>query len=58
MNLVDDDLCPMCLSDVETVEHLFFECPFSSQCLRELGNWLQLTTTPQKLLDMIKYKWK
>jgi hypothetical protein len=29
----DDDLCIMCASGQdETVDHLFFNCPFANQC--------------------------
>ena len=55
---VNDDQCPMYLSNAETVEHMFFKCSFSAKCLTELGNWLHLYTTPQTLADMINFKWK
>lgn len=58
MQLIDDDHCPTCLSKAESVGHIFFECPFSFQCLREIGNLLQLTTIPQKLVHMINFNWK
>lgn len=58
IQLIDDDQCSMCLHTAETIEHLFFQCPFSTHCLKELGKWLQLYTIPQKIADMINFKWK
>ena len=58
IQLVNDDQCLMCLSNAETVEHLFVKCPFSAKCLKELGNWLHLYTTPQMFANMINFKWK
>ena len=58
MNLLADDQCSMCLVAAEIVEHLFFLCPFSARCMKELGNWLPLIRLPLTFADMAKYKWK
>ena len=42
MKLIDDDQCPMCLSVVQTIDHLFFSRPFSARCLKELCKLLHL----------------
>lgn len=58
MKLVDDDQCPMCLSTVETIDHLFFTCPFSARRFKELCTWLQLYKYPLMIPSIINYKWK
>lgn len=40
MKLTYDDQSPMCLSATKTIDDLFFTCPFSATCLKELCNWL------------------
>ena len=46
MGVVDDDLCPICGTQPETTEHLFFKYNFSAQCTkackldgRKLEHW-------------------
>ena len=58
MNLLADDQFQMCLVATETIEDMFFLCPFSARCMKELGNWLSLLNFPLKLANMITYKWK
>ena len=36
--IVDSDLCPLYGSQPETTSHLFFNCPFSMQCVPEIKN--------------------
>ena len=56
--VLDNDLCPICLSAAESPEHLFFECHFSSLCLKKLQKWLNIQTLPTNLSTIIKKRWK
>ena len=36
MGVVEDDRCPICDSQTEMTEHLFFNCDFSCKCVEAL----------------------
>ena len=40
IGVVTDATCPMCSLCYESVEHIFFQCPYSQQCLQCLQKWL------------------
>ena len=58
MKVVDKDLCPMYMTTTESSEHLFFECHFSSKCIKELQHWLSINLFPLNLKMIAKKKWK
>ncbi|CAI9106245.1 OLC1v1005360C1 [Oldenlandia corymbosa var. corymbosa] len=37
---VQDENCCLCTGQKETIEHLFFLCPFSSELIGKMKNWL------------------
>ena len=37
-----DDRCLLCSTNIETHDHLFFSCTFSSQVWTSLAQWLQI----------------
>ncbi|KAK7281909.1 hypothetical protein RIF29_10279 [Crotalaria pallida] len=45
-----DPRCALCMVEIETRDHLFFECHWSRQLLEILGDWIRL--------DSVFYKYK
>ncbi|KAK9671860.1 hypothetical protein RND81_12G059300 [Saponaria officinalis] len=43
LGLEADEGCYFCGYHSETIEHLFFECPFSATCVRLVQGWLGMT---------------
>ncbi|XP_074305324.1 uncharacterized protein LOC141640419 [Silene latifolia] len=39
--VINDGGCELCGEEVETVEHLFFECRYSQMCLTLINDWLE-----------------
>ena len=60
MKLIEDDQCPVsvCLSTTETIDHLFFDCPFSTRCFEKLCNWLHMHNYPTMIVSIINLKLK
>jgi hypothetical protein len=60
--IVDNNSCVLCVSGVETIDHLFFECQFSTYIWTLCRLKLQLEPTPigtlQQEAEMIKAKFK
>ncbi|XP_019238531.1 PREDICTED: uncharacterized protein LOC109218607 [Nicotiana attenuata] len=42
MGITQDTMCTICDRAPETVEHLFFECQFSKECMKIIVNWLSI----------------
>ncbi|WMV18234.1 hypothetical protein MTR67_011619 [Solanum verrucosum] len=36
--IIDDDICSLCKAEVETHQHLFFTCSFSTQLCQKMLN--------------------
>ncbi|XP_019238011.1 PREDICTED: uncharacterized protein LOC109218132 [Nicotiana attenuata] len=49
LKLCQDSDCLICGRHKETVEHLFFECKLSEECLKELLKWMKKGTTKTDL---------
>lgn len=50
-------LCPMCNSDVEHLLHIFFDCPFASNCWQVVGSqydMLVVDSAPSWLLNKME----
>ncbi|XP_074278591.1 uncharacterized protein LOC141602184 [Silene latifolia] len=43
MEIIQANVCYLCGHDAETIDHLFFQCSFSSRCLALLQDWLKIT---------------
>ncbi|XP_049410595.1 uncharacterized protein LOC125873778 [Solanum stenotomum] len=41
--IIEDDVCSLCKTEVETYQHLFFTCSFSKQIWKKMLNWLLIT---------------
>ncbi|XP_048493032.1 uncharacterized protein LOC125493606 [Beta vulgaris subsp. vulgaris] len=39
----DSDRCLLCQQHSENMDHLFFRCHFSAQCIRDVLSWLNIT---------------
>ncbi|XP_062114435.1 uncharacterized protein LOC133825522 [Humulus lupulus] len=39
-NVLPEARCQFCTVEDETSAHLFFECPFSSECLQQIKSWV------------------
>ncbi|XP_070013283.1 uncharacterized protein [Nicotiana sylvestris] len=42
MGISQEDRCPICGTEEETTQHLFFECVYSQQYLREVLQWMNI----------------
>ncbi|XP_074313789.1 uncharacterized protein LOC141648982 [Silene latifolia] len=57
MGVTQTNICFLCGTDAESVEHLFFQCDFSKRCKALLSEWLQMDIPEQQVLDWwIKYR--
>uniref|UniRef100_A0A803QBL0 Reverse transcriptase zinc-binding domain-containing protein n=1 Tax=Cannabis sativa TaxID=3483 RepID=A0A803QBL0_CANSA len=52
--IITDPSCLLCSGNAETCEHLFFHCPFSSECLQRIKNWLGWKTPASSLWDLVR----
>lgn len=53
-NQIQDTMCILCNATVENRQHLFFECPYSKQCLRKVQEWLNWKYLGGDLLGLIR----
>lgn len=51
MGVIDNDTCPICGSNAETTDHLFFKCEFSRQCVDMVRQWLKVPWNVWSLKD-------
>lgn len=54
LKISQDSACTICGIQRETVEHLFFECKYSEECLKRLLIWMQRGTIKHDL----KGRWR
>lgn len=54
IRLTEDDLCAICGTQIETRDHLFFNCDFSRQCIDKLRQWLKVTWNIKNLKDLYR----
>ncbi|XP_062112537.1 uncharacterized protein LOC133823707 [Humulus lupulus] len=40
-NVLPEARCQFCTVEDETTTHLFFDCPFSSECLQQIKSWVR-----------------
>lgn len=53
-----DEICPLCAATKESVQHLYFECPFSQRCLDSIETWIGIRFKAIARMDFRKYKLK
>ncbi|XP_074283719.1 uncharacterized protein LOC141608256 [Silene latifolia] len=51
MGIIQTNVCFLCGCNAETVEHLFFLCPFSSRCLELVAAWLNISLPDQGVIE-------
>ncbi|GFZ21489.1 similar to CYCLIN D3;2 [Actinidia rufa] len=51
----DDRLCPLCRSEDETVDHLFFRCRVGGQIWAQIKAWLGITRAMQTIKASVKW---
>ncbi|XP_021867556.1 uncharacterized protein [Spinacia oleracea] len=54
VGITPDDLCPICFTQVEKINHLFFTCEFSKQCRQLLMNWLGVHLNRTTITGLLK----
>lgn len=54
MGVADDDLCPICGTQTETRDHLFFTCEFSRKCIGAVKEWLGVNWNVQIMQDFYR----
>ncbi|GFZ08668.1 hypothetical protein Acr_20g0004760 [Actinidia rufa] len=55
MEFSDDRLCPLCRSEDETVDHLFFRCRVGGQIWAQIKAWLGITRAMQTIKASVKW---
>ena len=53
MKLEETELCGLCNQDIESLYHLYIDCPKTQYFWRNLSNWIQTKTNKTLLLDNI-----
>uniref|UniRef100_A0A803Q2Q6 Reverse transcriptase domain-containing protein n=1 Tax=Cannabis sativa TaxID=3483 RepID=A0A803Q2Q6_CANSA len=43
--VIEEDICLLCNDSSETIEHIFFCCQYSKECLLQIKGWLQWEAT-------------
>ncbi|XP_062088788.1 uncharacterized protein LOC133795351 [Humulus lupulus] len=54
-NITEDSTCILCNGADETVDHLFFGCSFSQDCLQQLKNWLGWRAHIESLHGLLRW---
>jgi len=50
-----DEVCPLCRSDGESVQHLFFNCPVAGNIWRYLLQWQGITRSNQGWMEEVQW---
>ncbi|KAF4352150.1 hypothetical protein F8388_012274 [Cannabis sativa] len=50
-----NNLCPVCDSEVETHDHIFFNCYYTSQVFEAVNRWLGDFHWPRSTVEMLQY---
>ncbi|XP_057548036.1 uncharacterized protein LOC130826466 [Amaranthus tricolor] len=56
-NVVEDATCVLCKTDIETHDHLFFNCICSSVILKQVMNWLGYKFQTYSLQHLLQKGW-
>ena len=54
VGMIEDNICPICGTQIETKDHLFFNCVLSRQCIAMLRQWLKVTWNVRSLKDLYR----
>ena len=58
LGVTTNDLCPLCAITMETVHHLYFDCPVSQKCLDGIEAWIGFRFKHIDKMDFRKLKLK
>ena len=58
LGVTADDLCPLSAITTETVQHLYFDCPFSQKILEGIEAWMGYKFKHFDKMDFRKLKLK
>ena len=53
--IIEDQICPMCRTEAETVNHLFFQCSVGGQIWNHIKNWLGISRAMQTIKAAVKW---
>ena len=53
--IVGDQACLLCQHNQETTQHLFFDCPYSKECLQGVQSWLGWRSKETELEKITKW---
>ncbi|XP_062112763.1 uncharacterized protein LOC133823926 [Humulus lupulus] len=53
-NILPEAKCQFCKVADETITHLFFDCPYSSDCLQQVKNWVCWSITASQLPGIVR----
>ena len=53
--VIEDTFCPLCRSELETIDHLFFHCSIGSQVWAKTRDWLGITRAMQTIKAAVKW---
>ncbi|XP_062080587.1 uncharacterized protein LOC133785356 [Humulus lupulus] len=53
-NIISEAKCQFCKITDETTSHLFFECPYSSECLQQVKSWVYWNITGGQLTGLVR----
>ena len=53
--IIEDQICPMCRIEDETVNHLFFQCSVGGQIWNHIKNWLGISRAMQTIKAAVKW---
>ena len=51
----EDQVCPLCRSEEETINHLFFQCRVGNQVWTHIKSWLGITRAMQTIKASVKW---
>ncbi|XP_074318081.1 uncharacterized protein LOC141654866 [Silene latifolia] len=51
LNISEEDTCRICRNGTETIDHLFFACPYNRKVMVIVGDWLGLLIPFQNLME-------
>ncbi|KAM6592906.1 hypothetical protein CsatA_000609 [Cannabis sativa] len=53
--VIEEDLCLLCKDSSETIEHMFYSCTFSTNCLFKIKEWLCWEVTAVSLKTICRW---
>ncbi|XP_057486591.1 uncharacterized protein LOC130772740 [Actinidia eriantha] len=54
-DVIEDLVCPLCRSEIETIDHLFFRCKIGNQIWSKIKSWLEITRAMHTIKAAVKW---